>query len=129
MPVRTLTMDALDHKTWSTIPGHERYEANPQGQVRSWKIANGPRILKGQQTWHGYTEYLLDGVFLSQAKIVVLTYGYKQMQSLASTQNRDLTAYEISEIRGYEGIKPAWDVAEDFRIYARRVCHIWDLAE
>lgn len=129
-------MDALDHETWIIIPGHERYEASTQGLVRSWKVAgsntdaraDAPRILSALM-WRGTTYYNLDGEDIALADIVAMTYGEDEALRTMTARERDLTAYDIREIRAHEGLKPAWDVAYDFRIDASRVRRIWDCVE
>lgn len=119
-------MDAIE--TWTTIPGHEDYEASTDGLVRSWKRKGGPRIIGGRM-WRGTTYYTLDGVDEALADIIGRTFGPDaQDEALEemSARERELDAYAIREIRSYEGIKDSRDVALDFRIYPARVRLIWD---
>ena len=40
--------------------------------------------------------------------------------------NRDLTVFEVREIMQAEGLVPAFEVAEEFRIDSSRVRRLWD---
>jgi len=117
-------MDAT--QTWTVIPGHEAYEVNDAGEVRSWKlpgsrdkIAERPHMLT--PTVDGY---VLDGQNIGLDRILTATFGM-QHHGIARSE-RDLTPFEVREVRELEGIKHARDVAKEFRIYASRVRSIWD---
>ena len=98
------------------------------GEVRSWKPRSKkpdakrptqPRLLK-MLWWQGSPYYDLDGQHVSKSKVVHSTFG-DLVEHI-----RELEQWQIDEIREYEGIKDAYEVAADFRIHAGRVRNIWD---
>lgn len=124
-------MDAIE--TWTAIPGHEMYEVGMDYRVRSWKRlgsrtgirAATPHVMRGH-SWKGQTYYPLDGEETSLPDILSRTFGDEHTMGYMVALERDLPAWQVSEIRECEGIKPAYSLAIDFRIDAARVRRIWD---
>lgn len=125
-------MDAIVTETWHPIKGHDGYEVSTMGRMRSWRTkgstpgrASKPTVLRGKM-WRGLRYYTLDGVDFALGDIMTTVLGEERAIETARDRDRTLTVYERAEIRSYEGIKPAHDVAEDFRLDPDRVRQIWD---
>lgn len=128
-------MDAIEQKTWTPIPGHEMYDVSMDYRVRSWKVLNKlgqradqPRVMRGH-LWTYQTYYTLDGKNISLADILSLAYGPDHAVDYMQALDRDLSWWQVAEIRECEGLKYARDVAKDFRIDTFRVRRIWDGGE
>lgn len=119
-------------ETWADIPDLSGYEVSTIGRVRKWVTKNGkagPRIYTGCA--EGTTVvYRLQGQAYTIDELMRLGFGDEADEMEAGydprDRDRDLTQYEENEIKMAEGWKPAYEVAEDFRIDSVRVRNIWD---
>ena len=86
-------------------------------------------IYKGLATG-GTVVYKLRGETYPIDELMRGAFGDRADEMEASYDPRDrdrtLSGYELGEIRQAEGWKPAFKVAEDFRIDSARVRSIWD---
>lgn len=125
----------METEVWAEIQGIpelRRYEVSNYGRVRKWMTKGGK---SGPRTYKGCAEgdtvvYRLRGTRYTIDELMRLAFGddADEMESGYDPRDRDreLTQYERSEIVLAEGLKPAFAVAEDFRIDASRVRNIWD---
>lgn len=124
-------------EAWMALPGHDGYEVSNMGRVRSWRrkgsgdeLAIEPHVLTGQY-WKGEQRYTIAGERFSIDSLMLMTMGvedgeWESEDFELDAGTRDLSQYEINEIRMSEGYKEAWQVAEEFRINAERVRSVWD---
>jgi len=127
--------DAGMDDTWADIPDLHGYEVSTTGRIRKWITRGGvaqPRLYTGTQ--EGTTvKYTLQGETFTIDELMRAAFGDEADEMEAgydpNERDRDLTQYEINEIVQAEGWKPAFEVAEDFRIDNQRVRNIWDGAE
>lgn len=118
--------------TWADIPDLSGYEVSTMGRVRKWVTRDGkaaPRLYAGCN--EGTTVvYQLQGEKYTIDDLMRAAFGDEADEMEAGydprERDRDLTQYETNEIRMAEGWKPAFEVADDFRIDATRVRQIWD---
>ena len=104
----------LQEEAWTAAPSPELegYEVSTAGRVRSWTTTNGkahPYVHEGRRSGEDIV-YDLNGETYTIDELMRWTYG---------DEERD-------EIVLAEGHKPAWAVAEEFRIDTFRVRAIWD---
>ena len=105
------------------------------GRVRKWTTLNGraqPKLYTGCQ--EGSTVvYRLQGETHNIDELMRAAFGDEADEMEAGydprDRDRELTQYEHNEIVQLEGFKPAYEVAEDFRIDNARVRQIWDGVE
>ena len=119
-------------ETWNDIPGLAGYEVSTTGRVRKWITKDGgprPVLYKGLATG-GTVVYKLRGESYPIDELMRMAFGDEadDMEAGYDPRDRDrtLSGYETSEIKLAEGWKPAFEVAEDFRIDSTRVRSIWD---
>ena len=124
---------ALMEETWADVEGLAHgYEVSTTGRLRKWANIGGqsrPRLYKG--TPKGSTVvYRLEGTEYTIDELMRMAFGDEADEMEAGydprERDRDLTQYERNEIVQAEGWKPAFEVAEDFRIDTARVRQIWD---
>lgn len=118
-------------ETWAGIPDLQGYEVSTAARVRKWTTIKGnvvPKVYEGH-TLRGETVYTLAGETYTIDELMRWTFGddceYDETHT-PGEQLRELTQYEVNEITLAEGYKPAHVVAQEFRIYSRRVRLIWD---
>ena len=123
-------------ETWADVEGlSDGYEVSTTGRLRKWANIGGqsrPRLYKG--TPKGSTVvYRLEGTEYTIDELMRMAFGDEADEMEAGydprERDRELTQYERNEIVQAEGWKPAYEVAEDFRIDSNRVRNIWDGAE
>lgn len=122
-------------ETWADIPEINGAEVSTGGRVRRWATFEGtarPRQHKG--TPQGTTVvYRFDGREYDIDTLMRMAFGDEADEMEAGydpgERDRDLTHHEISEIKLAEGWKPAYEVAEEFRVEAQRIRGVWDGAE
>jgi len=121
--------------TWADIPDLHGYEVSTTGRVRRWITRNGqPRPVLYTGCQEGTTVvYQFKGEKYTIDELMRAAFGDEADEMEAGydpgDRDRELTQYEINEIKMAEGWKPAFEVAEDFRIENARVRQIWDGAE
>jgi len=117
---------------WAEIPDLRGYEVSNTGRVRRWTIVDGrPR----PRPYRGFVEgstvvYRLKGERYTIDELMLAAFGDDaegmEVDYDPSERDRELTQYERNEIKLAEGWKPAFEVAQDFRIDSVRVRKIWD---
>jgi len=120
-------------ETWKGIPDLAGYEVSTSGRVRKWITKKeGPRpvLYKGLATG-GTVTYKLRGESYPIDELMRGAFGDRadEMEVVDNSyldRDRTLSGHELGEIRQAEGWKPAFKVAEDFRIDSARVRSIWD---
>jgi len=121
------------NETWADLPDLPRgYQVSNLGRLRKWTTNNGkpsPKLYTGVA--EGTTVvYTLQGERYTIDELMRMGFGDEADEMEAGydprDRDRDLTQYEINEIVQAEGWKPAYEVAEDFRIDSQRVRQIWD---
>lgn len=124
--------DTPMNEIWADLPGFRGYEISSAGRVRAWRAKGGqltPRFYQGSSR-DGEMFYILDGREHSIDDLMRDAFGDEtdEMDTDYEPQDsaRTLTEYELREIQQAEGWKPAFEVAEEFRIDSARVRNIWD---
>lgn len=122
----------MDTEMWAEIPDLRGYEVSNTGRVRKWTTKNGrpaPRLYRGCVEGSSVV-YRLRGQRFTIDDLMRAAFGdeAEEMESGYDPRERDrtLTQYELNEIKLAEGWKPAFEVAQDFRIDSARVRQIWD---
>jgi hypothetical protein len=114
----------MDAEMWAEIPDLPGYEVSTTGRVRrNGRLYRGRpegtsvvHRLQGQR----YTiDELMQAAFGDEAEDMRAGYDPRE-------QDRVLTQYELAEIKLAEGWKPAFEVAQEFRIDSARVRQVWD---
>lgn len=122
-------------ETWADLPDIPGVMVSTLGRVRRWRAEPGgkhiPGLYKGRP--EGSTVvYMLNGERWTIDELMRAAFGDAadeydpDSMYNPSDRYRELTQYEINEIRLAEGYKPAFQVAEDFRIESARVRQVWD---
>lgn len=131
-----------DEETWTAYPDAPGYEVSTSGRVRSWRFwpdglpERTARVLDGRRA-HGTVLYQIAGVEHTIDDLMRWTYDPEDSGVYGDWSgdggspqpddwDRTLTEYEVREIVSAEGLKPAFAVAEEFRIQNYRVRAIWD---
>jgi len=125
--------DVPMHDTWADLPDLPHgYEVSTTGRVRKWTTTRGrahPKLYTGR-AHNGTVYYDIQGETYSIDELMRSAFGDEADEMEAGydpgDRDRELTQYEINEIKMAEGWKPAYEVAEDFRIDNARVRQIWD---
>jgi hypothetical protein len=121
-------------ETWEGLPELHGYEVSTAGRVRKWTTYRGraqPKLYTGSSL-SGLVYFKIRGESYHIAELMHQAFGDEADKMDASydprdrDRYRDLTAHEENEIRTVEGLKPAYEVAEDFRIDSEKVRRIWD---
>jgi len=122
-------------ETWADLPDFPGYEVSTSGRLRKWTTIGGkprPQPYRGMSL-AGSVYYKIQGESYAIDDLMRSAFGDEADDIEAGydprDRDRDLTQYERNEIVQLEGYKPAYEVAEDFRIDAARVRQIWDGAE
>lgn len=119
----------IQDESWTAIPDLHGYEISTSARVRSWKGSGPPNVLEGRRKGEDIV-YDLAGMPYTAEELMRWTYeiedGDWTLGHEPNEKDRNLTTYERSEIVLLEGVKPAHDVAEEFRINSSRVRGIWD---
>jgi len=122
----------LQEEAWTAAPSPELegYEVSTAGRVRSWTTTNGkahPYVHEGRRSGEDIV-YDLNGETYTIDEPMRWTYGDEEWEPghVPGERDRVLSRYERDEIVLAEGHKPAWAVAEEFRIDTFRVRAIWD---
>lgn len=122
-------------ETWADVPDLRGVEVSTSGRVRRWMTLDGkprPQPYPGRAA-NGTVEYRLDDRTWTIDELMLAAFGDEAEELEAiydpGERDRDLSQYERSEIVLLEGIKPAYEVADEFRIDPGRVRNIWDGAE
>lgn len=119
----------IQEESWTAIPDLQGYEISTAARVRSWRSEGPPYVLKGRASGADIV-YDLAGNPYTVEELMRWTYGFEDgdwtLGHEPNETDRDLTTYEHSEIVLLEGIKPAYLVAEEFRLNSSRVRGIWD---
>jgi hypothetical protein len=127
----------LQDEAWTAIPDLEGYEVSTLGRVRSFRVkgkgdtlAAEPHVLKPMH-WKGEQHYSINGEKWTIDALMRAAYGLEDdwdedIDFETEAHNRELTTYEVNEIVMLEGVKPAHEAAEEFRITHERVRNVWD---
>lgn len=125
---------SMDSEIWAKLPPPlESYEVSNTGRVRKWLTKYGkpgPWLYRGVAQGTTVT-YLLKGRCCTIDDLMRSAFG-DEADEMDCTQydprerDRRLSRYERNEILAAEGWKPAFEVAQDFRIDSSRVRNIWD---
>ncbi len=127
-------MTTTSDESWHDIPDIVGYEISTFARVRNWRSRSKtgkrkPYYMKGRKT-RTATVYDIQGEHYTIDQLMTLTFGADQedydLGPYREEQDRELSYYERNEIVIQEGYKPAYEVAEDFRISSSRVRNIWD---
>ena len=123
---------SMDTEMWAEIPDLRGYEVSNTGRVRKWTTKNGkfgPRLYRGCVEGTSVV-YRLQGQRFTIDELMRAAFGDEadEMEAGYDPRERDrvLTQYELNEIKLAEGWKPAFEVAQDFRIDSARVRQVWD---
>lgn len=119
-------------ETWADVPDLPGVKVSTSGRVRGW-ITRGGKARRQVYTGsarNGTVEYWIRGDVWTIDELMLAAFGdeAEDMDAIYDPLDRDreLTQYEINEIRLAEGWKPAHELAEEFRIDPARVRQVWD---
>ena len=112
-------------ESWADIPDLQGYEVSTTGRVRKWTTKGGkaqPVTYKGTATGDTVT-YTLQGEHFTIDELMRSAFGDEadEMEAMYDPQerDRDLSQYEVNEIKMAEGWKPAFETlakhAEHYR--------------
>lgn len=127
-------MTTSTEESWHDIPDTMGYEISTFARVRNWRSRSKtgkrmPYYMKGRKT-RTATVFDIQGETHTLDQLMIKTFGEDlddfDLDRDPEQQDRELSYYERNEIVMLEGYKPAFEVAEEFRIDSNRVRKIWD---